>query len=294
MKRSKSSASSKGRLRRILPGVALSALVAFGLTLLLHNLLTPPQYHIDAGQLGLTQADVGSQFTKVAESGASPAQQTISPLPYQQQLVSGRLREFMANRVLSAQGRQQIGAWESQYGFQPTNPPLIMGPFVAEHSGIFDVYSVVLSFRTEDAARQEYHCCHYVDEDLNFDDYHTVPIHLGDEADGWTGIRKSLKVAGSTATQMPTDPAYQERTYAIHWRHGPIVTNVAVWGAHDVTLDDALHIAEKVDAHITQALQTQTSAKEGLHAEDVVAGSPAGDCPLCVADHRAYRGLHRN
>lgn len=292
MKRSRSSTFPKRRLRRILPGVALSVLVAFGLTLLIHNLLTPPQYHIDAGQLVLTQTDIGSQFTLVRDGGASPAQDTFRPLPYQQQIVSGKLHEFMANSVLSPQGRQEIGEWESQYGFQPTNPPLIMGPFVAEHTGIFDIYSVVLSFRTEDAARQEYHCCHYVDRDLNFDDYHTVPVHLGDKSDGWTGIRKSLKVAGSTATQMPTDPAYQERTYAIHWRHGPIVTNVAVWGAHDVTLAEALHIAEKVDTHITQALQTQTSAKEGSHAEDVVAGTPAGDCPLCVADHRAYRGLH--
>ena len=283
---------SKRRLHRMLPGVALSVLVAFGLTLLIHNLLAAPQYHIDAEQLVLTQADVGSQFTKVAESGVSPAQHAISPLPYQQQIVSGRLREYMANSVLSPQGRQQIGNWESQYGFQPANPPLIMGPFVAEHTGIFDVYSVVLSFRTEDAARQEYHCCHYVDEDLNFDDYHTIPVHLGDESDGWTGIRKSLTIAGSSAPKMPTDPAYQERTYAIHWRHGPIVTNVAVWGAHDVMLDDALRIAAKVDAHITQALRS--GMKEGFHAQDVVAGPFTGGGALHVADHRAYRGLHRD
>jgi hypothetical protein len=292
MKRLKSSASPKRRLRQILPGVALSVLVAFGLTLLIHNLLTAPQYHIDAEELLLTSADVGPLFTQAGEGSVGPTQSTVSPLPYQQQMIAGRLREFMANSVLSPQGRQQIGDWESKYGFQPTSPPTIMGPFVAEHNGIFDVISVVRSFQTVDAAGQEYHCCHYVDRDLNFDDYHTVPVHLGDESDGWTGISKSLTIVGSNAPKMPTDPAYQERGYDIHWRHGPIVTTVAVWGAHDVTLAEAMHIAEKVDAHITQALQT--SAKESSHAEDPVAGSPAGDSSLCVADHRAYRGLHRD
>ena len=291
MKRPKPAKSSKRRLRGILSGVALSVLVAFGLALLLHNLLVAPQYNIDAEQLLLTQADLGSQFTQMGEGNVGPTQHTVSPLPYQRQMIAGRLREFMANSVLSARGQQEIGDWERKYGLQLTNPPTIAGPFVADHTGVLEIDSVVRSFQTEAAARQEYHCCHYVDRDLNFDDYHTVPVHLGDEADGWTGIRKSITVVGSSAPPMPTNPAYQERGFAIHWRHGPIVTAVAVWGAHDVTLDDALHIAAKVDAHITQALQT--SAKESLHGQEVVARSFAGSGALRIADHRAHRGLYR-
>ena len=247
--------SPRRRPRRILPGVALSVLVALGLTVLLHTLLAPPEYHIDAGQLVLTQADVGSQFTQTDEGAAPLAQWTLNVLPYQQQVVSSRSRDFMANSALSAEGRQQIGDWERQYSFPVTNPPAIMGPFVAEHTGVFEISSRALSFRTEDAARQEYHCCHYVDEDLNFDDYRTFPVHLGDEGDGWTGISKSITTIGSSAPQMPTNPAYQERAWGIHWRHGPVVTTVAVWGAHDITLADALRLAGIVDGRITQALQ---------------------------------------
>ncbi|MFI5274596.1 MAG: hypothetical protein ACHQ4H_16310 [Ktedonobacterales bacterium] len=266
-------------------------LVAVGLALLIHNWQAMPTYRIDAEQLLLTQTDVGPQFKETGEGNVGPAQQTHTPLPYQQQMISGRLREFMANSVLSTQGRQEIGAWEQQYGFAPTNPPTIMGPFVADHTGVLDVVSVVRSFQTEDAARQEYHCCHYVDLNLNFDESHTVPIHLGDEADGWTGISKSLS-GPSISPAMPTSSAYQERGYSIHWRHGSIVTNVAVWGAHDVTLDDALRIAQRVDAHIVQALQVNT--KEGLHANSVVDGSYSGGSALCAADRRTHPGFHRN
>jgi hypothetical protein len=167
-----------------------------------------------------------------------------------------------------------------------------MGPFVAEHTGVFDISSRALSFQTEDAARQEYHCCHYEDRDLNFDDYRTFPVHLGDEGDGWTGISKSITAVGSSVPQMPTNPAYQERTWVIHWRHGPVVAQITIWGAHDTIRDDALRFAEIVDARITQALQTRASAKEGLRGQAVVAWPCAGGGALRVADHRAYCGLH--
>ena len=282
------------RPRRILFGVALSVMVAFALTALLHTLLAAPEYHIDATRLALTQADVGSQFTLVDEGAAPLAQRSLNLLPYQRQVVSSRSREFMANSALSAEGRQQIGDWERQYSYPVTNPPAIMGPFVAEHTGVFEISSRALSFRTEDAARQEYHCCHYEDRDLNFDDYRTFPVHLGDEADGWTGISKSITTVGSSAPQMPTDPAYQERTWVIHWRHGPVVAEVTLWGAHDIALADALHLAGIVDARITLALQAHASAKGGLHAQAVMARSSAGSGALRVADHRAYRDLHWN
>lgn len=275
----------------VLPGVTLSVLVAVGLALLIHNWLAVPLYRIDANQLLLTQTDVGPQFMQTEEGNVGPTQHSVAPLPYQQQMLAGKVREFMANSVLSAQGQQEIGDWESRYGFPPTNPPTIMGPFVADHSGAFNIISVVRSFQTEDSARQEYHCCHYVDQELNFDDFHTVSVHLGDEADGWTGIRKSVSGPG-ISPNMPTDTNYQERGYSIHWRHGPIVTNVAVWGAHDLALTDALDIAKRVDSHIVQALHT--TAKEGFHANNLVDGSYSCSSALRIADCRPYANLHRN
>jgi hypothetical protein len=277
----------------------LAVLVAAILVFTAHLLLAQPTYSIDPGTILLSQTDVGSQFRLLSTGGVGPAQSTVKPLPYQQQMIAGLVRTFYSAQVLDPAAVKEIDDWEQQYGVLTTDPPIVMGPFVAEHHGIFQIYSVERSFQTADAAWHEYHCCTYVGRDESFDDYHTlvVPTHLGDESRAWTGISKSLQ-GPTISPAMPTTDSYQERTYSIHWRHGPIDSIIAVWGSHDITLAQALQFARIVDQHIEQAIQ-QYSTDGGPHAPHTIAFPSrvedvlASNTSLWVADRRADADLRR-
>ncbi|HEX6122180.1 MAG TPA: hypothetical protein VFY89_03415, partial [Ktedonobacterales bacterium] len=201
-----------GHWRRVIPRVALAILAAAAITALLLKVfgvygVFSPRYSVNPLSVLLTSGDVGSRYTLMGTGAVAPAQQTGNPLPYQQQYIGGLARLYIANSVLSTAGQQEIDSWEQQYGFNPTTPPTIMGPFVADHGGIFSINNVERSFQTTDAAWHEYHCCHYVGRDQSFDDYHSFEVQgLGDEANGWTGIRKAVTGQGIT---MPQSDAFQ-------------------------------------------------------------------------------------
>ncbi len=239
--------------RKVLLGISLSVVVAAAIALLLRAGLAGPSYTIDPASVALTSDDVGSQFSVVSTGPVPPAQHTIEPLPYQREYVGGQVRTFVSASVLSPEGTREINEWSQRYGGPVTSPPTVMGPFVADHKGVFEIFDVERSFKTADAARQEYHCCQYVGRDQSFSDSQTLAIRLGDEADGWTGINKPL-TGPTISPSMPTDAAYQERGYSLHWRRGPIVSTLAVWGSHDITLGDALALGRIIDRRITQTV----------------------------------------
>lgn len=248
------------RRRSLATALAVSTVMAVILAALIHmwtaqaGLATAPiasptstvtRYALDPTALLLTAADVDPDFSIVIDEALGPTQRTAYPLPYQKELVGGRLRDIMITAALSPQSRAEIGNWQQARGFTPTNPPSIFGPFVAEHRGIFEMYDAVLSYQTTDAARQDYHCCTYPNLDENYADYTTLPAQLGEEADAWSGIRIS-----------PTNPPaeYEEQVYHIHWRRGPVVMTLWVLGSHDITFSDALRWANLIDQRIVQNL----------------------------------------
>lgn len=243
-----SATNGKGKRRwlGIALGVTASVLIAVVIAAVVHQMLPEgaPTYALDADRLALAPADMGSQFTLVGDANAGPTQMTLRPLPYQQQLFEGRLHYFVVSSALSSEGQAEIASWQQPRGFTPTNPPTIFGPFVDEHTGIFEITSVELSYRTADAAHQDYRCCTFDFAD-NYAGYHTIPIQLGDEANAWGGIRDS-----------PTNPPeeYEEQVFYIRWRHGPIVSTLWIEGAHDITFDQAVELAHVVDQRIAAAL----------------------------------------
>lgn len=295
----KRSPGSSSKIRRVALGVTLAVLVAAVLAFAVQRFRAEPTYALDPSTLLLSQADVGSQFVLLNTGGVGPAQQTVQPLPYQQQYIGGLVRTFYGVQVLDPATVKVLEDWSQQYGVPITDPPQVMGPFVSEHHGIFQIYSVVRSFQTVDAAWHEYHCCNYVGRADSFDDYHalSVPTHLGDESSAWTGIKKRLQGPGISPS-MPTTDAYQERTYSVYWRHGPIVSIIAIWGSHDIALAQALQLAQIVDQHIGQALQPY-STHGGSHASHTHAAPPwvevlvASDAALWAVDHRADADLRR-
>lgn len=275
---SATSSRAKRRWLGIALGITASVLIAGVIAAVVHQLLPPgaSTYALDADRLALAPADVGSQFTLVVDANAKPTQMTLRPLPYQQQLFEGRLHYFLVNSALSPQGRAEIASWEQPRGFTPTDPPAIFGPFVTEHTGIFEVTSVELSYRTADAAHKDYTCCTFNFAN-NYAGYHTIPVQLGEEANAWGGIRDS-----------PTNPPreYEEQVFYIHWRHGPIVSTCWIDGAHDITFDQAVELAHIVDQRIAAALQG--TSKGAFHASDtsLVAILGTASSAICSADRR--------
>lgn len=254
-----------------------------------------PTYSVDPASVALTASDVAPGFTLFATGNAGPTQQTAFPLPYQKQYLGGVYRDFRAASVLSSAGQKEISDWDTKYG---VIGPEIMGTFVTDHSGILEILDIERSLRTTDAAWHEYHCCHAVGEEQSYDDYHTFTIqHLGDEADGWSGIQKAPQ-GEAISPNIPTSDAFQELGFVVHWLHGPIVSRLTIQGPHNITLDDALRLAHIIDAHITQVLQQ--NKKAGSHASNILFATQVADrpsaflAPLYAADRRINDWLRRS
>lgn len=288
-------------VRTIVLGVIASILVAAVGAAILRVWLAAPTYDLDPKSLLLTQADVPASLMLDATGGVGPAQDTVSPLPYQQQMIGGLIRIYFARSVESPAGLKEINGWISKYGVPISNPPVIKGPFVTDHSGIFELDEVVRSFQTVDAARQEYHCCSYPGRATNFTDYRTLTVQLGDEADAWTGIQRPLS-GPSISPAMPQDSKYEELGFSLHWRHGPVVTTLSIWGAHDITLDQALELARITDARIVQAMRQQHGTEANNATVDThhvgwqMDGVSAYALPpssLRAADRRTYHDFRR-
>jgi hypothetical protein len=280
---------------RIVVGVGISVLVALGIAGLVHILdarpgaVTESTYAIDPTSLALTTADIGSSFPLVTEGPIGPTQHAsaIYPVPYQQYFLGGWVRVFMVQSSLVPPGRTELETYERAHGFAPTDPPTIFGPFVADHQGLFEVSDAELSYQVASAAHSDYLISRPGKDTIgnyrfNYDNWQTYPIQLGDEADAWGGIRRS-----------PTNPpqAYEEQTFRVRWRHGPIVSTLFTHGAHDLTLDTALRLAHIVDARIASAIQH--AIKGVLHVSNLqhLAASTSADLAVRDLDRRSGQQL---
>jgi hypothetical protein len=255
---------------RVAVGVGLAVLVALTIAVLVHVLSAPsgtapePTYAIDPKSLMLTTADIGASFSLVVQGSLGPSQHTAPgyPVPYQRYFLGGWGNYCMSDIALDPPGRTELDHYSQQLGIPPSDPPTVFGPFVAEHQGLFDVSDDELSYQLASAAHPDYLISHpgpdangnYL---ANYDHWQTYPIQLGDEADAWGGIQD---------TPAKRDD-YEEQVFRVRWRHGPIVSTIFVRGAHDLTLDTALHLAHIVDARIASAIQHAT--KGAFHVSTV-------------------------
>lgn len=238
-------------------------------------------YSIDPALVTLTTADAGPQFPLVTQGGIGPTQRSYKPLPYQQQYVGGWVRYFMLESALKPPGRTEIDTYSKSLGIEPSDPPTIFGPFVTEHSGLFEIIDTEQSYHYASAAHIDYLCCDDGSTEnytRNYDNWQTYPIHIGDETFAWGGIRRT-----QTARQGFVDQEYSEQSFTIRWRRGPVVSTLFIRGAHDLTLDTGISFARLIDQRIVSALQQAT--KGAFHVSNTgdaatqVAPPPAL-CPL--------------
>lgn len=268
-------------------GIAASALVALVITVIVRQAWPPGEatYALDPQALQLDPPDIGLDFTQIVDAPLGPSQQSLHPFGYQLDYLSGSLRVFMVNSALNESGRAEIANWEQPRGFTPTNPPTIMGPFVSDHSGIFEVDSQVRSYKSVSSAHQDYQCCTY-NWSANYTDWHAVSLQMGDEGDSGGGTRN-----------MPTNPPRddEEQAYILHWRHGPIVARLYVFGAHDITFAQCLRLATVLDQHISQALKSATKGVSNASATGLARIIPVlgqTGSAIHITDRRLDRWLH--
>lgn len=285
-------------------GVGVSLLLAVVIAALAHVFAGPPSsptsvptsnaqtaytvnpaehaYSIDPARVALTTADAGPHFPLVTQGGIGPTQPSFRPLPYQQQYVSGWLRYFMIESALKPPGRTEIDNYSTSLGLTPSDPPTIFGPFVAEHSGLFEITDTEQSYHFASAAHIDYLCCDGGSTDnytRNYVNWQTYPIHIGDETFAWGGIQR-----------MPPDRQgveyqdYWEQSFTIRWRRGPVVSTLFIRGAHDLTLDPGISFARLIDQRIASTLHQAT--KGAFHASntDVLATQVAPSPALCPLD----------
>lgn len=171
--------SDKARILKVLAGITASLAVAVVIAALVRPWLLPPTFSVSPDQLELSQADVGPQFALLRAAHAGPSNQhALNPPRYFQDFRGGRYRFFIARSALSPEGRSEIDSWLQAHGFDPTqvqvdpDVPLIVGSFVEDHSGIFEINDVELSYSTTDSAHLDYLCCDYGRAET-FHDYQT-------------------------------------------------------------------------------------------------------------------------
>jgi hypothetical protein len=288
--------SSRNTSPKVALSVAVAVLVAVGIAGLVHVLWPPastataPTYSIDPTSVSLTTSDVGPTFRLVNDGALGPTQRTAPghPLPYQEQFMGGWARNYMVETALVPPGSTELDTYEQAHGFPPTNPPTIFGPFVADHQGLFEVSDLEVSYHVASAAHLDFLVSYPSSSEIanykaNYDNWQTYPIQLGDEADAWGGIRDS-----------PTGPphAFEEQVFVVRWRHGPVVSTIFLRGAHDLTLDTALHFAHIVDARIASAMQQ--AAKGPSHASNLqeLATSVSVYLAVCALDRRIGHWVH--
>lgn len=241
---------------RVAVGIGIAVVLAVIIALVAHAILNPPEsrYTIDPQQVALSLADVGAQQYSVVDTSDYPPTPWLlshagsGPFePFEGQYYKGWRVDFYVTSVLTPQAEAEIGQWQAARGFQPTDPPTIFGPYVAEHTGIFEIVDAEQSYHTASAAHDDFVCCtagKASDYAANYDGWHALSIQVGDETYAWSGIRD---------TPANCDD-YEELVYFIHWRHGSVDSTIWIFGAHDVTSGQMLTLARLVDSRIARAL----------------------------------------
>ena len=97
---------------------------------------------------------------------------------------------FLIETGLNEPGRQQIDAFEREGGNEPrTETPMlpVAGPFVATHSGIFEIYDYVMALSSDAEAHDEFVSSSYSRADQETD-YRELPASLADERKMYRGV----------------------------------------------------------------------------------------------------------
>lgn len=222
--------------------VALAALVTIVWVVVSANGPVAPSPALQPSALTLQQGEVGSGYRLMVNGPTGPTQRALKPPPYQNQFEGGSLKYYVSTNVLEPASLDEIDTWASAHGVPVTSPPTIVGPYVVDHHGVFAITSVALVYADVQSAIADFHCCTYLDREASFANYQVLTVHIGDEATAFGGI-----------TQTPAhDPQYEVQIYAIRWRHGSVVFNMSILGSHDISLQDALRLAQIQDGNVTQ------------------------------------------
>lgn len=151
---------------------------------------------------------------------------------------------FLVDSAISGPGREQIDAYTRQGGntVNPASPMLpIAGPFVASHSGIFEIYDDVMVLPSDAAAHDEFVTESYSRQEQDTD-YRELPASVGDERKMYRGV------FGPSATTYQTQ-------IVTFWRRGNVVAMLNTMGAADVSEAEHARLVQLIDARITALLQ---------------------------------------
>jgi hypothetical protein len=146
---------------------------------------------------------------------------------------------FLADSAASGPGRAQIDATTRQGGnaVDPAAPMLpIAGPFVATHSGIFEIYDYVMILPSDAAAHDEF-VVEARSRQAQDTDYRELAGSAGDERMMYRGV------LGPAATTYETQ-------IVTFWRRGNVVAMVNTMGAADVSEAEHVRLAGLIDARI--------------------------------------------
>ncbi len=150
---------------------------------------------------------------------------------------------FLTASAIDGAGREQLDAYTRETGNTP-NPLLplpIAGPFVATHSGIFEVYDWVVVLPSSVDAQDEFaRMAHSRADQLS--DYRELPSSLGDERRVYRGVFGP--------------PATYETQIVTFWRRGDVVAMLNTMGAADISEDQHTDLVRIVDARM-QAIAQQ-------------------------------------
>jgi hypothetical protein len=146
--------------------------------------------------------------------------------------------------AISGPGRAQIDAFARSQGYpvdfrgMPLLP--IQGPFVASHSGTFEVYDDVELFANEATAKRQFTQQAYPRTN-QLVGYRELTSSLGDARLSYMG-------------GFGPDPASSETQIVSIWRRGNAVATLSTLGASDMSLSEHARLAAIIDRRL-QALQ---------------------------------------
>jgi hypothetical protein len=149
---------------------------------------------------------------------------------------------FLVDSAISGPGREQIDAYTREGGntLNSASPILpIVGPFVAAHSGIFEIYDYVMVLPSDAAAHDEFVIESHSRQDQDTD-YRELTASVGDE-------RKMYRdVLGPSA-------ATHETQIVTFWRRGNVIAMVNTMGAADLSEAQHARLVSLVDARMEAA-----------------------------------------
>jgi hypothetical protein len=196
-----------------------------------------------SGDLPGFQVTPGMRPVSPALSDACPSGPHIydgtPPVPKRCEFTS-----FLVDSAISGSGREQIDAYTREGGntVNPAAPMLpIGGPFVASHSGIFEIYDYVMVLPSDAAAHDEFVIESHSRQDQDTD-YRELAASFGDERKMYRGV-----LGPSAATY--------ETQIVTFWRRGNVVAMLNTMGAADLSEAEHARLVSLVDARIDAATE---------------------------------------